>query len=305
MLVVAFSAMQLAVEQVRISMKNTVSINEALFKGLETITGALNEAHPPYPLGFDDLDVMVRIEAPAIIAVGGPAGVGKSALFGALALNLAKLGIPVLYINPRLSPSNFARRLMAAETQLPKDVMDRGHLNEDQLRQVMEAAAEINELPIHHNAQLKITLPDLLECLQEFHVEHPGGVVFIDDLQSLHLSRTSQSLERHHELCEALKDIQEQVFLQNQVLFVGSESTRHTENKAVKDVALSDIRNAGNLVEMAQMVWLLYRSKHLKDPQGRDVLIINILKSTFGSPTIIPLAHHPEEFRFENTRLLE
>lgn len=287
-------------------MKYAISFNEATFDAFEAITKMHGSAAPGYPLGYRDLDHFFRVQAGTITAIGGRAGMGKTTLVMNLVANLAFKGTPCLVINRKMTPVEFTLRMASREARISKYRITMGYLVEQDFIRLANAAARLSELPIYLDHTPRLTLLDVLERIEEFGTEYPGGVVFLDDLQSLKITEATNSMERLHGISEAIKELRE-VAREHQVpLFIVSEALKSIDLRLDKRPGIGDLRGAGNLDDAADIVLMLYQDDfYHPDSYLKDHLDVRIVKNVYGPIGTVRLKIHKDHLRLEDLDLPE
>ncbi|MBX9842580.1 MAG: DnaB-like helicase C-terminal domain-containing protein [Xanthobacteraceae bacterium] len=134
--------------------------------------------------GLKTLDNATGGLAPAdLILVAGWTATGKTALVTTMAANVARAGFGVAFYSLEMSRQDIARRLLAADTNIPARAQQAGKVGgDDGLQRLAEAAAGYDGVPLHVSGG-PFSAAELVEHARTRIQEHAARLVVVDNLQ--------------------------------------------------------------------------------------------------------------------------
>lgn len=102
------------------------------------------------PTGFQDLDYALggwRFDN--MYTLGGPSGAGKTAAAVSMAIETCKAGHTIVYVSLEMSAGLMALRILSGETGIPALRLERGKIEDHQLKQVEEAVERLQDYKFH------------------------------------------------------------------------------------------------------------------------------------------------------------
>lgn len=224
--------------------------------------------------GLEKLDtVMGGAERGDLIVLGARPSMGKSALAGCIAVNVAKAGLGVAEVNWEMSREQMTRRHLTdlAYTRWGKDAptyrdIRRGNLTPDQKAMLHDIRAQYHQLPLVMEKRAGLTLPRLRSMLvrqkmlwQAMGI--PMALVILDHVglippdDEMHMKR----VEAQTALSGGLKRLAED--LEVTVLAL-AQLNRKVEDRDDKRPQLADLRDSGSWEQDADMVIGVYRDAY-------------------------------------------
>jgi len=247
-----------------------------------------------------------------IILAARPA-MGKTAL----ALNIA------LYISTRqrdrkavaifsleMSSDSLMTRLICSQANVDQQRFRVGHLNEDELSRLRQAAADIYDAPLYVDDSSNTSLLDIRakvkKLAQQVKREHgvPLGLVIVDYLQlmeSPNLGRNSNRVQEVSALSRGLKLMSKD--LEVPFLVLSQLSRAPEQRQGDHRPLLSDLRESGSIEQDADIVNFIFRPEEYNkekrdDLRGQAELII--AKQRNGPTGKVPLIFIHEYTKFVN-----
>lgn len=257
------------------------------------------EDRPLIKMGVPKLDeILGGAERGDLIVMGGRPGMGKSALAGCLALNVALQGIGVCEVNAEMTTAQMARRHLTdlAFTRYGVDApqyrdIRRGTLTDRQKEIVMELQAENEALPLRMVKRTGLTLGRVRAMLnrQRMLWESSGvkmGLVVIDHVGLVAPDVQSQSRQQDQaQVSMKLKELAEELDV---VMLALAQLNREVEKRDDKRPQLSDLRDSGSWEQDADVVIGVYRDAYYarreKEPKGDLALAEHVMRAS--SPTV-------------------
>lgn len=248
-----------------------------------------------------------------MIVIGARPSVGKSALLGLLAMNMARNGKKVGIISLEMSNAKIAGRLASLDTGVDFAVLYRGLEMDEQYQQRLyhTLANQTAQLPIYVSDKTQVSMPEIKAKAQRLIHKHGCDIIFIDYLQLVDSSGGNKNSNRENEVrqmsrgCKIMaKDLEMPVVVLAQLN--RSVTTRKGEDRYPQ---LSDLRESGAIEQDADVVafihrdWMSgYETKEDGSSTEREADLI-IRKWRDGEPNLrIPLEFDPPKMKFSERR---
>lgn len=101
---------------------------------------------------------------------------GKSLFSNAVGLNIAKLGVPILYVDTEMSYEEQVRRLVSSLSMVKerriKDGLIRG--NQEEIQKVKDSAALLKSLPYYHRYVAGFTTDEIMAMIRRWFIQEVG-----------------------------------------------------------------------------------------------------------------------------------
>lgn len=253
------------------------------------------EDRPLIKLGLPKLDdILGGAERGDLVVMGGRPGMGKSALAGCLALNVALQGIGVCEVNAEMTTAQMARRHLTdlafarygADAPQYRDIR-RGTLTDRQKQILMELQDESQHLPLRMVKRTGLTLGRIRAMLnrQRMLWESAGlkmGLVVIDHVGLVSPDQTGQSRQQDQaQVSMKLKELAEELDV---VMLALAQLNREVEKRDDKRPMLSDLRDSGSWEQDADVVIGVYRDAYYarreKEPKGDLAIAEHFLRAS-------------------------
>lgn len=200
--------------------------------------------------GFRLLDSAVgNLRPKTMTVVGGTTGSGKSSLLLAMAMNQARRGVHVGIVSCEDAEAVWGERVYAHITDRVIDgVSD---------VQADEAGREAARLQLHFAFELGRPLNDVLRAIRHLVRKHGCQVVYVDYLQAI---GDPQKTDRRHFIANAAARIKAQCQELGATLVLASQVSRPSKEKPFGEVYTSDLKESGDVENMAEVVVLLWKN---------------------------------------------
>lgn len=163
--------------------KGAVHISEVCSELLDEMERAHANPQDTYgiPTGFLDWDKITRgIQPGTVVLLTGEPGIGKSLLGAQVIINAAKKGYPGAYYSLEMGALQIIRRSVSQAAKVSPQTILSGRVSEDEVKVLVDAVAEMSELPIYISSCSEMTTMDLRIDLQRLKDEHGIRLVVID-----------------------------------------------------------------------------------------------------------------------------
>ena len=259
---------------------NLVSMEEALGEALDNIEQMLLN---PYsiaagiPSGYSKLDTYIYGFQPGNFAIlAARPSKGKTSFALNVALNVALLGHPVLFISLEMPVRDLVNRLLANVSEIPLDKIIRGVLSRhDDLPKIYKAAETLEALDIRFDTTSR-TLYEIRAKIRKFvnEVRRQGNdknkqvLVIIDYLQ---LMSFGERIERRElEIAEISRGLKNLALELNIPILALSQLNREVEKRERAEPRLSDLRESGALEQDADLIMFIYDPDEGKKKGGAN-----------------------------------
>lgn len=243
------------------------------------------------PMGWHDLDELTGgLQAGHMTVVGGRPGSGKTSWAGALAVNVAARGEPVLCASAEMSRLDLYGRLMANRAGLVGTEIARGRVAPRDWPRLDTGADELGRLPLDIIDTTPVTILSLRTWIRRAtaHYGRPLGLVVIDYLQLMSGRRRAEN--RQVEVAEMSRDLKLLAGELHVPLVVLCQLSRGLESRADKRPMLVDLRESGAPENDADVVLGMYRDEmYNKQTEDVGVAEMGVLKNRFGDTGTVRL----------------
>src|SRR5712692_1800139 len=191
-----------------------------------------------------------------LVTVGARPGMGKSVLGMQQGYATASEGTGVAYISLEMSKESLVRRLVAGISRVDAHKARSDYLNGDERRRMLEAAADIENLPLFINDARAHTPAAISTALRKLRVKTQVGLVIVDHLQLMKVTGRAES--RHQELSEICHGFKRLAGQMDCVVMLLSQLNRSCEQERRRP-SLSDLKESGSIEEDADAVIFVHR----------------------------------------------
>ncbi len=227
--------------------------------------------------GLSDLDrLMGGLQSSDLIIIAGRPGMGKTSLVTNIAFNVAQAwrgeiqpdgtnktvnGGIVGFFSLEMSSEQLATRIIAEQSGVPSSDIRRGRITEDQFASIVEAAREMNRVPLYVDQTGGLSIGQLTARARRLKRQRGLDLLIIDYIQLLQGSskRGDSRVQEVTEITNQLKALAKE--LQVPVLAL-SQLSRQVENRDDKRPQLSDLRESGSIEQDADVVLFVYREEY-------------------------------------------
>jgi len=249
------------------------------------------------PTGFASVDKLLGggLRRRDLIVLGGDVGSGKSSFALAIALRVARTGMPVVFCSGEMDEDRLLERALALEGRVRIDDLRGGSLAEDRRAAIGAAALRIRDLPI---AFLPMTGRLFDEVLEPAWEHHPALLV-VDYLQVLPCPSIRPT--RDEGAADALRSLKATALDRRIACLTVAQLPDHRAGRSDPRPTLDDYGTLGAVKQHADVVLSLYREE-MYDPgagvEGATELLI--AKNRNGPTGFVDLYFYRQWLRFED-----
>lgn len=253
-------------------------------------------------------------QAGQLIVLGARPSMGKSALLGGIAIEMAKRGSTIGIVSLEMSNIEIAARLAAYDTNTDFNVVFRGLYKEleDAHRLYEKIGHSTSTLPIYVSDKTKVNIPEIRAKAEKLKSLHGLDCLMIDYLQLVSAVGGSYSKNRENEIAEmsrGCKIMAKEMGIP--VMLLCQLNREVTKRKGTERYPqLSDLRESGAIEQDADVVMFLHRDYMAGfevDADGRSTELqadLVIRKWRNGkSNFIIPLDFDPPKMKFTERKV--
>jgi replicative DNA helicase len=227
--------------------------------------------------GLRDLDNRLGgLQRSDLLILAGRPSMGKTALATNIAFHAAKAykaehhadgtvtatdGAIVGFFSLEMSSEQLATRLLAEQSGVPSERIRRGNIHEDEFHQLVDAARELQSIPLYIDDTGGLTIATLAARARRLKRQRGLGLLVVDYLQLL--AGTGKAGENRvqevTQITTGLKALAKELDVPIMAL---SQLSRQVENRDDKRPQLSDLRESGSIEQDADVVMFVFREEY-------------------------------------------
>ena len=211
------------------------------------------------------------LHAGDLFLVAGRPSMGKSLVGMQMAHHAAKDDHGAAVFSLEMSKESLTERLLCGITRTDNQKLRAGYLNATEKSRLMEAASDLEELPLWIDDTRARTIPAMVQALRRLCAKHPVEVVVVDHLQLMTSGGRKQQDRRNQELSEILHDFKHEAGRMNATFVVLSQLNRQCEIEN-RQPQLSDLKETGTAEEDADEVVFVHRPERYAKNHSREDL---------------------------------
>ena len=238
------------------------------------------------------------LEPGKLYVVGARTSVGKTMFLITIAGNAAQRGIPTAYFSAEQTARSILTRLITA--QLGMDVR---HMTpeqrDEQQDNFVDAFGRVGDLPLWITDGSALTTSDIHSDALRVAARNPLGLILVDFLGALGdtpWNRTENTVHLLGRMTTALKHTAMELSVP---IVVAVQLNRASEQRVSKRPELRDLRDSGEIEQVADVVMLLYRDSYYKK-EAPDTLEVNVAKNRDGPTGRADIYYDPRTGRIGN-----
>lgn len=227
---------------------------------LESIANRDADAHDRLvPTGFRHLDELLGggLWPGHLTVIAGRPGAGTSTLglnFAARASIDHQMRSLVMCADTSTEELNF--RLLASQAKIPTNHLRNGSMSNDEWERLNDVIGTVSSAPLHLNTDPVMTVQKVSEEVERL-AERGLRLLVLDGLQSL--DQVTPRDSRYFEVCDDVHTLKQLARLHNIPIVVISKLNRVSQQRVDRTPMLHDLRNAGDIEDVADQVVLLHR----------------------------------------------
>ncbi len=222
--------------------------------------------------GFRDLDAKLGGLHPSdLVVLAGRPAMGKTSLATNIAYNAVRAriergdteGAVVGFFSLEMSAEQLATRLISERAAVASDRIRRGDIRNEDFGRIVEAAQELQNLPLYIDDSPALTVSALRTRARRLQRQHNLGLIVIDYLQLVHpVSRSRGPENRVQEISEITRGLKTLAKELHVPVLALSQLSRAVEQREDKRPLLADLRESGSIEQDADVVMFIYREEY-------------------------------------------
>lgn len=245
------------------------------------------------PTGFFEIDNLLGgLGKSDLIILAARPSMGKTSLQCGIALNVAASNVfeaedrkPVVAMfSAEMSKEQILHRLIANETGISVNKIQRGRFTPDEQEKYNKANAKIEQMSLFIDDTDAITPDKMVSRLRRIEQTYGLDIVFIDHLGKLGFDKHLSEYQAVSRNVAAVKDIAKRFSVP---VVLATQLSRGVEQRKDKRPILSDLRDSGRIEEEADVVMLLYRDEYYNEnttvPNQAEVIIAKHRNGAIGT----------------------
>lgn len=287
--------------------KNFQTIDSILVQSIQRIEDLRNKQDEltGVPSGFPSLDrVTYGWQNTDLIILAARPAVGKTAFALNLARNAAMHAAkptPVAVFSLEMSASQLVQRILAAESEIHMEKINRGNLADHEMKQLYaKGIQKLAQAPLFIDDTPALNIFELRAKCRRLKNKHNIGLIIIDYLQLMSGTGESRNSNREQEISNISRNLKALAKELSVPIVALSQLSRAVETRGAgkdgnKIPQLSDLRESGAIEQDADLVMFLYRPEYYEvtmDENGesnRGETIVKIAKHRNGALETINL----------------
>lgn len=241
------------------------------------------EGARPIPTPWSNLNAVLKggVAPGELVVLAARPGMGKTAMAGCWAVEVARNVGPVLFISCEVKDKTLGARMLAREGRIDNRAFREGLGNSTTLLPKMrEAAAALRGLPLQIvDSSCRIVTPAAVRKLAR-KIKGGPALVVVDYLQLMYPDSKHDSRER--EIADMSRSMKRLSVELNCPVLLLSQLNRKVE-ETNREPQLSDLRESGAVEQDADIVIMLHADK--RDAQGKDVPLKALVRKGRSSGT--------------------
>ncbi|WP_339829431.1 replicative DNA helicase [uncultured Parvibaculum sp.] len=227
--------------------------------------------------GLRDLDNRLGgLQRSDLVILAGRPSMGKTALATNIAFHAAKAykaehhpdgtvtatdGAIVGFFSLEMSAEQLATRLLAEQSGVPSERIRRGNIHEDEFHQLVDAARELQSIPLYIDDTGGLTISTLAARARRLKRQRGLGLLVVDYLQLLAGSGKAgdNRVQEVTQITTGLKALAKELDVPIMAL---SQLSRQVEAREDKRPQLSDLRESGSIEQDADVVMFVFREEY-------------------------------------------
>jgi len=248
-----------------------VHVSTAVDEYVELVDARINNPDSLWgvPTSLLDLDRATNGLQAGMSILGGLTHHGKTALAVQIAAHAISKGIGVVWFSLEMTRQQMVERFACHRAKLNADVMSKDrYQNADELARLYKACAEVRELPLYFYTKSGLDQGKMYAELTKLRMKHDIGLCVIDHF---HLMRPPK-MENIFMAYGAMAQYIHQCGLdENLPMLTLAQLNRAVNNREEQIPQPSDLRNSGEIEQVASLIMFVHRPEVIYVNNWKDV----------------------------------
>lgn len=249
--------------------------------------------------GFRDLDRKLTGLHPAnLTIVAARPAMGKSALAGNIATNVAMERKPVAFFSLEMSKEEVAQRMLCSVARIDSMKLRTGQIGEAAWPRLTDAAGKLYEAPVFVDDSPVVTVTDIRAKCRRLKRQHGLDLIVVDYLQLMQGTSRENRQQEIADISRSLKNLARELEVP---MIAVSQLNRNLESREDKRPRLGDLRESGSLEQDADIVIFIYRDEYYNESSDkRGIAEVQVAKHRAGSTGTVEMTFMPEFTKFSD-----
>ncbi len=256
---------------------------------------------PGVMTGFKEIDEITHgLQPGQMIVVAGRPGMGKSTLGVDFARHAAlHQGLTTIVFSLEMSSSDLAKRIMAAETDIPLAAFSNPEeISIERWHTLSNATARMQQSNLFIDDAANVSLMEIRAKCRRLKQTHNLQLIVIDYLQLMKSGKAVESRQQEvSEFSRTLKLLAKELEVPVVAL---SQLNRGSEMRNHRKPQLSDLRESGSIEQDADVVFLVHRPEYYEPDDRPGEADIIMAKHRNGPTKTFTLAFNGAKSRFDD-----
>lgn len=272
-------------------------LGDALTDFLDRTGRRMSGVERAMPTGIETLDERLGggLHDGNLVIIAGRPSMGKSALSGTIAINVALTGTPVSILSMEMTEDEQIDRVIAFLGRVPLDEVLKGNLTGEEGERITAAVGKAQSLPLVIGDEGGMSILDVMSSARSMKRKFGMRLLVIDALGLMAYDST-RTVTELGAITRALKALAKELSIP---IILLCQLSRKCEERTDKRPVMSDLRDSGNIEQDADVVLMLYREEYY-NPGTPDKGIAEVLvrKSRQGRTGTVPMSFRGEFMHF-------
>jgi replicative DNA helicase len=273
-------------------------LSQVLDEVLHDVLVDLENPEPWIPTGITRIDNYLDggVRPGEVMLIAARPGVGKSAIALQIVLSMLEQGKPVSLWSLEMRPKQWARRALAALSQVSLGKIRRGmdSMTDNDVADLSTAMGMLKGRPLSFPPPMSDTTPEgfAIQALEE-HMANKSVVLVIDYLQIMEPDPNAKS--REQEVARASRKIKQTAMRLGVPIIALAQLGRDADNRVP---TLKDLRESGSLEQDADIVLFIHRQSDADTNLLTDKGTLILAKNRDGRTGGVPVNYDWRSFSF-------
>lgn len=218
--------------------------------------------------GYRSLDIPTCGWQPSdLIILAARPSVGKTAFALSLASNAARSGEPVAFFSLEMSAKQLVKRVLAAESEMYLKTIRDARMDDGQMRHLYKNGVQkVAGMPFYIDDTASLTVGQFKAKCRRLVRKHKVKLIILDYLQLIK-STLGKNTNRQQQIGDISRELKITAKELDVPIIALSQLSREIEKRSTQVPQLSDLREAGDIEQDADVVMFLYghSEKECKD----------------------------------------
>ena len=209
--------------------------------------------------------------------------------------------VPVAIFSLEMSKEQLVQRMLCGEAMVDQQRVRTGELLDADWPKLTQAVGPLSDAPIFIDDTVGISLVELRSKARRLKVEHNLGLIVIDYLQLLSVSKGKKTENRQQEVAQISRTLKGLARELKVPVVALSQLNRGVEQRQDKRPIMSDLLESGAIEADADVISFIYRDEYYNhDSEKQGIAELIIAKHRNGPVGTVELGFLKEFTKFVN-----